>query len=156
MAERGHRYRRTLQHGVGIGAAQHVTGTDVSAQAHNVARAIDERDVERIAHAPRMNRPARGKAHDRVPVGRHTHSHPQQPIHETTGDHDVDLFPTQRAGGERSRPPPIRTGRPHSTTPGLHGSITTLRTCSKCAGAPRFTPAMDRPLGHGAYRIVQR
>ena len=42
------------------------------------------------------------------------------------------------------------------TTPGRHGSTVTARSCSRTAGAPRRTPAIESPLGQGEKRIVHR
>ena len=44
----------------------------------------------------------------------------------------------------------------HTITPGRQGSIVTGRSCVKNAGAPKDTPAIDTPVGHGRMRMTQR
>lgn len=45
---------------------------------------------------------------------------------------------------------------PHITTPGLHGSTVTGRSCRKDSGAPIDTPAMPSPCGQGRYTMAHR
>lgn len=45
---------------------------------------------------------------------------------------------------------------PHITTPGLHGSTVTGRSCRKDSGAPIDTPAMLSPCGQGRYTMAHR
>ena len=44
----------------------------------------------------------------------------------------------------------------YTTTPERQGSTVTVRSWSSVTGAPKLTPAMERPLGHGCRRITQR
>ncbi len=45
---------------------------------------------------------------------------------------------------------------PHITTPGLHGSTVTGRSCRRDSGAPIDTPAMLSPCGQGRYTMAHR
>lgn len=118
---------------------------------------IDMGDIERLRHEAGVHRAAGGKRHDDRWTAASAGSrgaHAEQTLPESPRHHDAHPAPTElrHRALDRRRLAAVR----HTTTPGLHGSITTVRTCLSASGAPTGTPANSMPVGQGVYTIVHR
>lgn len=120
---------------------------------------IDEGDIERNPHEPSVDRVAAGEHEDASTpcTDRRGKNHEaRKTTRERLRLFDLPLPAkvVQRAGNCGTGSRLMTCG--HTITPDFHGSTVTALLWTSSNGAPRSTPAMERPWGHGRYRKVHR
>lgn len=123
----------------------------------HLACGSNEGDVERDAHEAGMHRGAtrkRERIGGAVGGAGGNGQHTQEPRAEPPRHDEAGTLPTERLQGGSDEASP-QLPRPHRTTPGRHGSTVMERSWVSTAGAPRETPAIEIPCGHGVKCMVQ-